>query len=87
MEENKPKVISELKDIESGNHTTHVAISHERHEEIQKRFDKVDVRMDKMEDKTDMQFGKIEKIIIWSMGTLFLTLLTTLFTIVYRGGF
>lgn len=87
MEENKPKVISELKDIESGNLTTHVAISHERHEEIQKRFDKVDVRMDKMEDKSDMQFGKIEKIIIWSMGTLFLTLLTTLFTIVYRGGF
>ena len=87
MEENKSKVISELKDIESGNLTTHVAISHERHEEIQKRFDKVDVRMDKMEDKTDMQFGKIEKIIIWSMGTLFLTLLTTLFTIVYRGGF
>ena len=43
--------------------------------------------MDKMEDKTDMQFGKIEKIIIWSMGTLFLTLLTTLFTIVYKGGF
>ena len=87
MEENKPKVISELKDIESGNLTTHVAISHERHEEIQKRFDKVDVRMDKMEDKSDMQFGKIERIIIWSMGTLFLTLLTTLFTIVYRGGF
>ena len=87
MEENKSKVISELKDIESGNLTTHVAISHERHEEIQKRFDKVDVRMDKMEDKSDMQFGKIEKIIIWSMGTLFLTLLTTLFTIVYKGGF
>ena len=88
MEENKPKVISsKIADVESGNLTTHVAISHERHEEIQKRFDKVDVRMDRMEDKTDKQFGKIEKIIIWSMGTLFLTLLTTLFTIVYRGGF
>ena len=87
MEENKPKVISELKDLEGENLKTHVLVSHERHEEIQKRFDKVDVRMDKMEDKTDMQFGKIEKIIIWSMGTLFLTLLTTLFTIVYRGGF
>jgi len=87
MEENKPKVISELKDIEGGDLKTHVLVSHERHEEIQKRFDKVDVRMDRMEDKTDKQFGKIEKIIIWSMGTLFLTLLTTLFTIVYRGGF
>ena len=88
MEENKPKVISsKIADIESGDLKTHVLVSHERHEEIQKRFDKVDVRMDRMEDKTDKQFGKIEKIIIWSMGTLFLTLLTTLFTIVYRGGF
>ena len=42
--------------------------------------------MDRMEEKTDLQFTKIERIIVWSMGTLFLTLLTTLFTIVYRGG-
>ena len=65
---------------------THVVVSHERHEEIQKRFDKVDIRMDRMEENTDKQFTKIERIIIWSMGTLFITLLTTLFTIVYRAG-
>ena len=29
---------------------------------------------------------KIERIIIWSTGTLSFTLLTTLFTIVYRAG-
>ena len=84
MEKNQPKVISEgTKHLEASNLETHVVVSHERHTEIQKRFDKVDVRMDRMEEKTDAQFSKIEKIIIWSMGTLFITLLTTLFTIVY----
>lgn len=84
MEQNKPKVISDAQThLESSNLETHVVVSHERHTEIQKRFDKVDVRMDRMEEKTDQQFSKIEKIIIWSMGTLFITLLTTLFTIVY----
>jgi hypothetical protein len=85
MEQNKPRVISDAQThLESSNLETHVVVSHERHTEIQKRFDKVDVRMDKMEERTDAQFTKIERIIIWSMGTLFLTLLTTLFTIVYR---
>ncbi len=84
MEKNQPKVITEGKfGAEASNLETHVVVSHERHTEIQKRFDKVDIRMDKMEEKTDAQFSKIEKIIIWSMGTLFITLLTTLFTIVY----
>ena len=87
MEQNKPKVVSDTtKHLEANNLETHVVVSHERHTEIQKRFDKVDLRMDKMEEKTDLQFTKIERIIVWSMGTLFLTLLTTLFTIVYRGG-
>jgi|TARA_B100001094_G_C18182598_1_gene801815 hypothetical protein len=84
MEQNKPRVISDAQThLESSNLETHVVVSHERHTEIQKRFDKVDVRMDRMEERTDQQFSKIEKIIIWSMGTLFITLLTTLFTIVY----
>ena len=87
MEDKKAKVVSDaIKDLESGNLDTHVAVSHERFENITKRFDQVDIRMDRMEEKTDLQFTKIERIIVWSMGTLFLTLLTTLFTIVYRGG-
>jgi len=72
--------------LETQSLETHVVVSHERHEEIQKRFDKVDIRMDRMEENTDRQFTKIERIIIWSMGSLFITLLTTLFTIVYRAG-
>ena len=87
MEKNQPKVISDAQThLESSNLEAHVVVSHERHTEIQKRFDKVDLRMDRMEENTDRQFTKIERIIIWSMGTLFITLLTTLFTIVYRAG-
>jgi tetrahydromethanopterin S-methyltransferase subunit G len=85
--DNKPqRTVKDLASIESQSLETHVVVSHERHEEIQKRFDKIDIRMDRMEDHTDKQFTKIERIIIWSMGTLFITLLTTLFTIVYRAG-
>jgi tetrahydromethanopterin S-methyltransferase subunit G len=86
--DNQPnkKLHGNLASLESQSLETHVVVSHERHEEIQKRFDKVDLRMDKMEEHTDRQFTKIERIIIWSMGTLFITLLTTLFTIVYRAG-
>jgi len=86
--DNQPnkKTHTSLASLETQSLETHVVVSHERHEEIQKRFDKVDLRMDKMEEHTDRQFTKIERIIIWSMGTLFITLLTTLFTIVYRAG-
>ena len=86
--ENNPKRQSQgsLASLESQSLETHVVVSHERHEEIQKRFDRVHIRMDKMEEHPDKQFTKIERIIIWSMGTLFITLLTTLFTIVYRAG-
>ena len=85
--DNKPqRTANDLASIESQSLETHVVVSHERHEEIQKRFDKIDIRMDRMEDHTDKQFTKIERIIVWSMGTLFITLLTTLFTIVYRAG-
>ena len=85
--DNKPqKVPKDLATLETQSLETHVVVSHERHEEIQKRFDRVHIRMDKMEEHSDKQFTKIERIIIWSMGTLFITLLTTLFTIVYRAG-
>ncbi len=86
MDSKPQRTAKDLASIESQSLETHVVVSHERHEEIQKRFDKIDIRMDRMEDHTDKQFTKIERIIIWSMGTLFITLLTTLFTIVYRAG-
>ena len=85
--DNKPqRAPKDLASLETQSLETHVVVYHERHEEIQKRFDKVDIRIDRMEENTDKQFTKIERIIIWSMGTLFITLLTTLFTIVYRAG-
>jgi hypothetical protein len=86
MDNNPQRNPKNLATLETQSLETHVVVSHERHEEIQKRFDKVDIRMDRMEENTDRQFTKIERIIIWSMGSLFITLLTTLFTIVYRAG-
>ena len=86
MDNNPQRVPKDLATLETQSLETHVVVSHERHEEIQKRFDKVDIRMDRMEENTDKQFTKIESIIIWPMDTLFITLLTTLFTIVYRAG-
>ena len=63
--DNKPqRTANDLASIESQSLETHVVVSHERHEEIQKRFDKIDIRMDRMEDHTDKQFTKIERIII-----------------------
>ena len=64
MEKNQPKVITEGQfGAEANNLETHVVVSHERHTEIQKRFDKVDIRMDRMEENTERQFTKIERII------------------------
>ena len=55
--ENKPhRVPKDLSTLETQSLETHVVVSHERHEEIQKRFDKVDLRIDRMEDHTDKQF-------------------------------
>ena len=48
MDNNPQRVPKDLASIESQSLETHVVVSHERHEEIQKRFDKVDIRMDKM---------------------------------------
>ena len=69
--DNKPqRAPKDLASLETQSLETHVVVSHERHEEIQKRFDKVDIRIDRMEENTDKQFTKIERIIIWSTGTL-----------------
>ena len=67
--DNKPRECpKDLATLETESLETHVVVSHERHEEIQKRFDRVHIRMDKMEEHTDKQFTKIERIIIWSNG-------------------
>ena len=58
--DNKPqRAPKDLASLETQSLETHVVVSHERHEEIQKRFDKIDIRMDRMEDHSDKQFTKI----------------------------
>ena len=73
----KPESKSQLsKDIESESLEFHVAISRERHDEISARFDRVDARMEKMELNMEKGFSKIEKIIMWSVRTMFFTMIS-----------
>lgn len=73
----KSEVKSQLtKDLESESLEFHVAISRERHDEINARFDRVDARMEKMELSMEKGFSKIEKIIMWSVGTMFFTMIS-----------
>lgn len=70
-------------DIETSNLEVHVALSRERHEEINAKFDRAEAHMDKIEEKMEKGFSKIEKIIMWTAGTMFFTLMTILLTTVF----
>ena len=69
--------------LEHSSLEVHVALSRERHEEINSRFDRVEAHMDKLETNMEKGFEKIEKIIMWTAGTMFFTLMTILLTTVF----
>ena len=71
--------------VEYNSLEVHVALSRERHEEIGNRFDRVEANISKVENKMDTGFQKIEKVIMWTAGTMFFTMLTILFTVVFGG--
>ena len=79
----KVKQDSTKDSIEYSSLEVHVALSRERHEEINSRFDRVEAHMDKLEAKMEKGFTKIEKIIMWTAGTMFFTMLTILLTTVF----
>ena len=87
--ENRPETAKEPvqgKDqVEYNSFEVHVALSRERHEEIGNRFDRVEANISKVENKMDTGFQKIEKVIMWTAGTMFFTMLTILFTVVFGG--
>ena len=66
--------------VEFGSLEVHVALSRERHEEISSRFDRVEAHMVKIEEEVDKGFEKMQKIILWSAGTMFITLISMLVT-------
>lgn len=72
----KPALKPHIKDVEAESLEFHVAISRERHDEINARFDRVDARIEKLETSIEKQFSKIEKIIMWSVGTMFFTMIS-----------
>ena len=71
----KPQ-IQPVPDIQSESRQLHVASSRERHDEISARFDRVDARIEKLEAKMERGFSKVEKIIMWSVGTMFFTMIS-----------
>ena len=66
--------------LEHSSLEVHVASSRERHEEISSRFDRVEAHMIKIEEEVDKGFEKIQKIILWSAGTMFFTLISLFVT-------
>ena len=66
--------------VEFGSLEVHVALSRERHEEISSRFDRVEAHMVKIEEEVDKGFEKMQKIILWSAGTMFFTLISMFVT-------
>jgi len=87
--ENKPDLARQPQpapeQVEYSSLETHVALSRERHEEIGNRFDRVEAHIEKVETKMDAGFSKLEKVIMWTAGTMFFTMLTILFTVVFGG--
>jgi len=70
--------------VEYGSLEVHVALSRERHEVIENRFDRVEAHMVKLEDSVDKGFEKMQKIILWSAGTMFFTLISMLVATILR---
>ena len=90
MDDNKPKAVTKVQiaedkasEIEFNSLEVHVAISRQRHDEINSRFDRVEAHMEKLEANMEKGFTKIEKIIMWTAGTMFFTMLTILLTTVF----
>mgnify|MGYP003648481630 CR=1 FL=1 len=86
----KPEVLKQIqisedkaKEIEFNSLEVHVAISRQRHDEINSRFDRVEAHMEKLEDKMEKGFSKVERIVMWTAGTMFFTMLTILLTTVF----
>ena len=70
--------------VEFGSLEVHVALSRERHEVIENRFDRVEAHMEKLEDSVDKGFEKLQKIVLWSAGTMFFTLISMLVATILR---
>jgi hypothetical protein len=84
----KPVIVSSTaktkETVEFDSLEVHVALSRERHEEIGSRFDRVEAHMDKIEVSVDKGFEKMQKIILWSAGTMFFTLISMLVTSILK---
>ena len=86
LPEKKPILASaKTKDsVEFASLEVHVALSRERHDEITSRFDRNEAHITKIEADLEKGFDKMQKIILWSAGTMFFTLISMLVATILR---
>ena len=71
-------------DVETESLEAHVAICSERYFAIHQHLQESEGRLTQKIETNSMQVSRIEKIVIWSMGAIFVTLLGSILAVVIR---
>jgi hypothetical protein len=71
-------------DVETESLEAHVAICSERYFAIHQHLQESEVRLSQKIEINSAQVSRIEKIVIWSMGAIFITLLGSILAVVLK---
>ena len=71
-------------DVETESLEAHVAICSERYFAIHQHLQESEARLSQKIETNSAQVSRIEKIVIWSMGAIFITLLGSILSVVLK---
>ena len=71
-------------EIETSSLETHVAMNHQRFQQLDKSIGRLETLIEKNADETKEQINELKKIVVWASSTLFGTLLIALLTSVFK---
>jgi cell division protein FtsL len=71
-------------DIETESLDAHVAICSERYFAIHQHLQESEVRLSQKIEINSAQISRIEKVVIWSMGAIFITLLGSILAVILK---
>jgi hypothetical protein len=71
-------------DVETESLEAHVAICSERYFAIHQHLQESEVRLSQKIEINSAQVSRIEKIVVWSMGAIFITLLGSILAVVLK---
>jgi|TARA_Y100000310_G_scaffold338507_1_gene428322 hypothetical protein len=71
-------------DVETESLEAHVAICSERYFAIHQHLQESESRLSQKIETNSAQISRIEKIVIWSMGAIFVTLLGSILAVILR---